>query len=42
MKDKTTTDTKVVISDSKYEVIYLKRIEQMKEDFPDPEVFIKK
>ncbi len=27
-------------SDSKYEVIYQKRIEQMKEDFPDPEVFI--
>ena len=27
-------------SDSKYEVIYQKRLEQMKEDFPDPEVFI--
>ena len=29
-------------SDSKYEVIYQKRLEQMKEDFPDPEVFIEK
>ena len=27
-------------SDSKYEVIYQKRLEQMKEDFPDPDVFI--
>jgi len=27
-------------SDSKYEVIYQKRLEQMKEDFPDPEVLI--
>ena len=27
-------------SDSKYEVIYQKRLEQMKEDFPDPEVII--
>lgn len=29
-------------SDSKYEVIYQKRLEQMNEDFPDPEVFIEK
>ena len=29
-------------SDSKYEVIYQKRLEQMKEDFPDPDVFIEK
>ena len=29
-------------SDSKYEVIYQKRLEQIKEDFPDPEVFIEK
>ncbi len=29
-------------SDSKYEVIYQKRLEQMKEDFPDPEVFREK
>ena len=29
-------------SDSKYEVIYQKRLEQMKDDFPDPEVFIEK
>ena len=29
-------------SDSKYEVIYQKRLEQMKEDFPDPEVLIEK
>ena len=29
-------------SDSKYEVIYQKRLKQMKEDFPDPEVFIEK
>ena len=29
-------------SDSKYEVIYQKRLEQMKEDFPDPEVFTEK
>ena len=29
-------------SDSKYEVIYQKRLEQMKEDFPEPEVFIEK
>ena len=28
-------------SDSKYEVIYQKRLEQMREDFPDPDVFIK-
>ena len=27
-------------SDSKYEVIYQKRLEQMNEDFPDPEVFL--
>ena len=27
-------------SDSKYEVIYQKRLEQIKEDFPDPDVFI--
>ena len=27
-------------SDSKYEVIYQKRLEQMKEEFPDPDVFI--
>ena len=27
-------------SDSKYEVIYQKRLEQMREDFPDPDVFI--
>ena len=27
-------------SDSKYEVIYQKRLKQMKEDFPDPDVFI--
>ena len=27
-------------SDSKYEVIYQKRLELMKEDFPDPDVFI--
>ena len=27
-------------SDSKYEVIYQKRLEQMKEDFPDPDVII--
>ena len=27
-------------SDSKYEVIYQKRLEQIEEDFPDPEVFI--
>ena len=27
-------------SDSKYEVIYQKRLEQMKEDYPDPDVFI--
>ena len=27
-------------SDSKYEVIYQKRLEQMKEDFPDPDVFV--
>ena len=27
-------------SDSKYEVIYQKRLEQIKEDFPDPNVFI--
>ena len=29
-------------SDSKYEVIYQKRLEQMNEDFPDPEVFTEK
>ena len=29
-------------SDSKYEVIYQKRLEQMKEDFPDPEVIEEK
>ena len=29
-------------SDSKYEIIYQKRLEQMKEDFPDPKVFIEK
>ena len=29
-------------SDSKYEVIYQKRLEQMKENFPNPEVFIEK
>ena len=29
-------------SDSKYEFIYQKRLEQMKDDFPDPEVFIEK
>ena len=28
-------------SDSKYEVIYQKRLEQIKVDFPDPDVFIK-
>ena len=28
-------------SDSKYEVLYQKRLEQMKEDFPAPDVFIK-
>ena len=28
------------ISDSKYEVIYQKRLEQIKKDFPDPEIFI--
>ena len=27
-------------SDSKYEVIYQKRLEQMKEDYPDSDVFI--
>ena len=27
-------------SDSKYEVIYQKRLEQMKEDFPDPDLVI--
>ena len=27
-------------SDSKYEVIYQKRLEQIEEDFPDPELFI--
>ena len=27
-------------SDSKYEVIYQKRLEQMKEDYPDPDEFI--
>ena len=27
-------------SDSKYEVIYQKRLEQMKEDYPNPDVFI--
>ena len=27
-------------NDSKYEVIYQKRLEQIKEDFPDPDVFI--
>ena len=26
-------------SDSKYEVIYQKRLEQIKEDFPDPKLF---
>ena len=29
-------------SDSKYEVIYQKRLEQVKEDFPNPNVFIEK
>ena len=29
-------------SDSKYEVIYQKRLEQINEDFPDPEVLIEK
>ena len=29
-------------SDSKYEVIYQKRLEQMKEDFSDPEVYREK
>ena len=29
-------------SDSKYEIIYQKRLEQVKEDFPDPKVFIEK
>ena len=29
-------------SDSKYEVIYKKRLEQIKEDFPNPEGFIEK
>ena len=29
-------------SDSKYEVIYQKRLKQINEDFPDPEVFIEK
>ena len=29
-------------SDSKYEVIYQKRIEQINEDFSDPEVFVEK
>ena len=29
-------------TDYKYEVIYQKRLEQMKEDFPDPDVFIEK
>ena len=29
-------------SDSKYEVIYQKRLEQMKEDFPDPDIFIER
>ena len=29
-------------SDSQYEVIYQKRLEQMNEDFPEPEVFIEK
>ena len=29
-------------SDSKYEVIYQKRLEQVKEDFPDPKIFIEK
>ena len=27
-------------SDSKYEVIYEKRLKQVKEDFPDPDVFV--
>ena len=27
-------------SDSRYEVMYQKRLEQIKEDFPDPDVFI--
>ena len=27
-------------SDPNYELIYQKRLEQMKEDFPDPDVFI--
>ena len=29
-------------SDSKYEVIYQKRLEQIKEDFSDPEVYMEK
>ena len=29
-------------SDSKYEIIYQKRLKQIKEDFPDPDVFIEK
>ena len=29
-------------SESKYEVIYQKRLKQIKEDFSDPEVFIEK
>ena len=29
-------------SDSKYEALYQKRLEQMNEDFPDPELFIEK
>tara|TARA_B100001057_G_C22523059_1_gene822673 strand:- start:5 stop:367 length:363 start_codon:yes stop_codon:yes gene_type:complete len=29
-------------SDSKYEVIYQKRLDQMKKDFPNPDVFKKK
>ncbi len=29
-------------SDSKYEVIYKKRLKQINEDFPDPNVFLEK